>query len=73
MKRYRNLSGKSGVVAYDEAPGRIVVVFRNGERYAYTDESAGAPQVAAMQALARAGRGLSTFISRRKPGFVRDA
>ncbi|RYF14221.1 MAG: hypothetical protein EOO30_18905 [Comamonadaceae bacterium] len=72
MKRYRNLSGKSGVAAYDAAPGRIVVVFREGERYTYTDASAGARQVALMQELARAGRGLCTFIAREKPGFVRD-
>ncbi|RYF13677.1 MAG: hypothetical protein EOO30_20585 [Comamonadaceae bacterium] len=72
MKRYRNLSGKSGVIAYEDAPGRIVVVFRDGERYTYTDETAGAGQIALMQALARAGRGLSTFIAREKPGFVQD-
>lgn len=72
MKRYRNLSGESGVIAYEDAPGRIVVVFRDGGRYTYTDGTAGARQVAWMQALARAGKGLSTFIAREKPGFVRD-
>jgi hypothetical protein len=72
MKHYRNLSGKSGVAAYEEAPGSIVIVFRNGERYTYTHESAGARQVGVMQELARAGRGLSTFIAREKPGFVRE-
>lgn len=72
MKRYRNLSGKSGVVAYEDAPGRIDVVFRDGARYTYTDQTAGATRVASMQALARTGRGLSTFIAREKPGFVQD-
>ncbi len=63
MRRYKNLAGESGVVAYDIDAGRIVVQFRNGERYLYTEDSAGAANIAKMQALAKAGRGLSTFIS----------
>jgi hypothetical protein len=63
MQRYRNLGGESGVVAYDIDAGQIIVQFRNGERYLYTEDSAGAANVARMQALAKAGRGLSSFIS----------
>ena len=63
MQRYGNQSRESGVVAYDIDAGRIVVQFRNGDRYLYTEDSAGAANIATMQALARAGRGLSTFIS----------
>ena len=63
MQRYGNPSRESGVVAYDIDAGRIVVQFRNGDRYLYTEDSAGAANIATMQALARAGRGLSTFIS----------
>jgi len=69
MQRYRNLSGDSGIVAYDIDAGQIVVQFRNGERYLYTEDSAGAANIAAMQRLAQAGRGLSGFISQ----YVRDA
>lgn len=69
MKRYRNLSGNSGVVAYDDPPGAIVVQFTDGEPYKYTDASAGRDVVAEMQRLARAGRGLSSYISRNKPRF----
>jgi len=71
MKPYRNLSGDSGVIAYELRPGRIVVQFRGGAVYTYTDETASAPVVAEMQELARAGRGLSTFISRKQPGYER--
>jgi hypothetical protein len=63
MQRYKNLGGESGVVAYDIDAGQIIVQFRNGDRYLYTEDSAGAANVAKMQALARAGRGLSSFIS----------
>jgi len=63
MQRYGNQSRESGVVAYDIDAGQIIVQFRNGDRYLYTEESAGAANIARMQALARAGRGLSSFIS----------
>jgi hypothetical protein len=63
MQRYGNHNRESGVVAYDIDAGRIIVQFRNGDRYLYTEDSAGAANIATMQALARAGRGLSTFIS----------
>jgi hypothetical protein len=63
MQRYGNQSRESGVVAYDIDAGRITVQFRNGERYLYTEDSAGAANIATMQELARAGRGLSSFIS----------
>jgi hypothetical protein len=63
MQRYGNQSRESGVVAYDIDAGQIIVQFRNGDRYLYTEDSAGAANIATMQALARAGRGLSSFIS----------
>jgi len=63
MQRYGNQSRESGVVAYDIDAGQITVQFRNGDRYLYTEDSAGAANIARMQALAKAGRGLSSFIS----------
>jgi hypothetical protein len=63
MQRYGNQSRESGVVAYDIDAGQIIVQFRNGDRYLYTEDSAGAANIARMQELARAGRGLSTYIS----------
>lgn len=67
MKRYANRSGNSGVLAYELRADAIRVKFRNGEVYVYTRASAGAQAVVAMSALAEAGQGLSTFISRYKP------
>ena len=63
MKRYRNLSGNSGVVAYELAPGRIVVQFQDGWKYEYTERSAGKAAIAAMHRAAVAGRGLSGFVA----------
>lgn len=63
MQNYQSTVSESGVVAYEIGRGSIVVKFIGGEKYLYTDRSAGAKNIAQMQALAQAGRGLSTFIS----------
>lgn len=63
VERYKRLSGDSGVVAYEIGDGSIMVLFDNGWHYLYTRRSAGAANIAQMHRLARAGRGLSTFIS----------
>jgi hypothetical protein len=64
MKRYRNLNGHSGVRAYECGRGYIRVRFANDETYVYDGTAPGARDVARMQALAAAGRGLSTYIAR---------
>jgi hypothetical protein len=68
MEIYRNVSGRSGVVSYEICRERIAVEFEDGWVYLYTAQSTGANDVAEMQRLARAGSGLSTYISR----FVRE-
>ncbi|MFC4728110.1 hypothetical protein [Coralloluteibacterium thermophilus] len=64
MTRYGALHGDSGVRAYALVPRGIAVEFRSGAVYLYTHGSAGAHRIARMRALARGGRGLSTYISR---------
>jgi len=68
MRDYENLSGNSGVSAYEIGNGEIVVRFLDGRHYRYTAGSAGADHIATMKRLARTGRGLSTYISQ----VVRD-
>ena len=68
MKPYRNLSGKSGVASYESGKGFIRVRFIHDGLYEYTNAIPGRLHVTNMQALAEAGIGLSTYISR----FVRD-
>ncbi|TXC88046.1 hypothetical protein [Paraburkholderia azotifigens] len=63
MKRYRNLSGSSGVVAYETTDDGITVKFRDGYFYLYNHATPGEQEVEEMKWLAVAGRGLSTYIS----------
>lgn len=67
MKPYRNRTGRSGVSAYAIGKGFILVHFIRHGTYEYTDAKPGRLHVRNMQALAKAGIGLSTYISR----FVR--
>ncbi|MFB9241404.1 hypothetical protein IV454_07600 [Massilia antarctica] len=63
MIAYANLSGDSGVRAYRIGARQITVRFAGGAEYVYTHASAGREHVEAMKLLARAGRGLATYIS----------
>jgi len=63
MQRYKNLSGASGVDAYEIGAQAITVRFSGGDRYLYTDQSAGAENIAEMQRLATLGSALATYIS----------
>ncbi|MDB5801933.1 MAG: hypothetical protein JWL63_2872 [Rhodocyclales bacterium] len=63
MRRYKNLSGNSGVRAYEPAADSIDVEFAGGAVYRYDYATTGRHEVETMKALAKAGEGLSTFIS----------
>lgn len=64
MKRYARLSGESGVVAYAIRATEIDVQFVDGTIYTYSYGSAGREHVEQMKLLARAGEGLSGYISK---------
>jgi hypothetical protein len=68
MMPYANLSGASGVRAYQISARAISVKFGDGRVYDYSYTSAGPDKVEQMKTLARAGQGLSTYISQ----HVRD-
>jgi hypothetical protein len=63
MRPFENLSGDSGVIAYELLDDGVEVQFRDGTIYLYTVKSAGHKNIETMKQLALAGRGLSTFIS----------
>ncbi len=63
MKRYKNLSGDSGVIAYEIGNDSISIQFVDGCVYLYTYQSAGRDNIEHMKSLAIAGQGLSSFIS----------
>jgi len=62
MKRYEN--PRSGITAYRIGKDFIEVRFASGGTYAYDYDSAGKARIERMKELARAGRGLNTFISK---------
>ncbi|SIT35270.1 conserved hypothetical protein [Paraburkholderia piptadeniae] len=68
MPRYRDVSGRSGVVAYETSPNAILVGFKDGKVYLYDYATPGWQDVEKMKRLAVRGRGLSTYISQ----VVRD-
>ncbi|HET6256288.1 MAG TPA: hypothetical protein VFE32_19585 [Puia sp.] len=63
MERYRNFSGKSGVIAFEIGTDNIKVQFLDGSVYLYDYSSPGIEAVRTMKTLAKKGSGLSTFIS----------
>jgi hypothetical protein len=67
MVPYKNLSGNSGIIAYETGKTYIRVRFRDGT-YTYNYSSPGRKTVEVLKLLATKGKGLSTYISR----FVRD-
>jgi hypothetical protein len=64
MDLYSNMSGDSGVYAYDSGSDFITVFFTSGKQYTYTYKSAGTSNVEQMKNLARAGSGLNSFINK---------
>ena len=63
MERYQHLDGYSGVTFYEYGPDFIRIRFRNGTTYVYDYARPGTQHVERMKELARAGKGLSTYIS----------
>lgn len=66
MNIYKNLSGNSGVLAYEIKQDAIIVEFKTGEcrYYEYNCTSAGTQNIEEMKKLAVIGRGLNTFIKK---------
>lgn len=72
MEYYRNVSGASGVLAYEVTQTQISVKFSTGWIYVYDYLSAGVDNVEHMKTLAINGTGLNSFINRRvKNNFTR--
>lgn len=61
MQPYRNLSGNSGVMAFEIGANYIKVQFNKGA-YTYSYGSAGQRNIEEMKILAIKGKGLNTFI-----------
>ena len=64
MERYKNLSGKSGVRAYQIREHSIVIEFEANGKYLYSYDRPGREHVEEMKKLAVEGLGLSTYTSK---------
>jgi len=64
MERYKNVGGDSGVTGYEIGSDYIRVQFSDGSVYLYTYASAGSNNIEQMKKLAKAGKGLNSFINR---------
>lgn len=71
MEQYKNLSGNSGVVAFQIGNDYIKVQFKDGRftLYTYTYQSASSVAIENMKALAVRGQGLNSYISTNKPQY----
>jgi hypothetical protein len=67
MQTYKNLSGTSGVIAYELGPDYIDVEFKDGV-YRYNYAIPGRQLVETMKTLAASGEGLATFINQNVRG-----
>ncbi|MDT3671625.1 MAG: hypothetical protein ROZ37_14990 [Aromatoleum sp.] len=65
MQRYKNLNGRSGIVAFEIGDDCVKIVFRDNPKvYLYSTRKIPPQKIERMKQLATAGRGLATFISR---------
>jgi hypothetical protein len=63
MEFYKNRRGNSNVDSFEITEDGIIVIFRGGAGYLYTNQSAGSSNIARMHDLARRGHGLNSFIN----------
>lgn len=63
MEKYKNLSGNSGVAAYEIDTDSITVEFHDGAVYLYNYQTNGQDNIEQMKKLAVAGKGLNSFIT----------
>lgn len=64
MKEYADIDGDSGIASFDAGDGYIVVFFKDGSAYEYTNAATEAAHVTQMIALAEVGEGLNSYINR---------
>jgi hypothetical protein len=63
MEPYPARGGDSGVVAFEIRADAIVLRFKDGGVYLYDGRKPGMRHVGKMKQLARAGRGLATYVN----------
>jgi len=62
MTPYTNLGGDSGIASYQTGTTSITIEFNTGAVYLYDYHKPGSLHVKRMKSLAKAGRGLNSYI-----------
>ncbi|MDR5854220.1 hypothetical protein P9239_12940 [Caballeronia sp. LZ062] len=70
MQTYRNVAGNSGVSAFEILRDGIRVRFADGRTYLYNYRQSGRAHVEQIKQRARAGRGLSSYISQTRVPYA---
>jgi len=67
MESYKNLSGNSGISAYELGADHIKIQFKHSLKiYVYSIRHISSSKIEQMKALAVSGRGLGTFINQNR-------
>jgi len=69
MKKYENMSGRSGIVSYMIYEDYIEVRFNSGVYYKYSRLSVGSFYLAEIKKLAEKGQGLNAFLTAKCRGL----
>lgn len=64
MISYKDANRDSNIIAYEYGDGYIIVQFRDGGQYEYTNQSAGIHHIQEMKKLADIGDGLNAYINK---------
>jgi hypothetical protein len=62
MKRYGDIDGDSGILAYDYGDDWVKVQFKGGRTYEYQASKIGPAHISTMKKLADRGDGLNAYI-----------
>jgi hypothetical protein len=72
MKAYRDVKHTSNVSGYGAGKTWIIVQFKDGSMYLYTNKSCGTDQVREMKRLGALGEGLNSYINKTiKEGYAK--
>ncbi|MFA7084243.1 MAG: hypothetical protein WC141_06900 [Arcobacteraceae bacterium] len=64
MIKYKDINGDSGVLGFEISDDRIIVEFKGGSLYLYSNASAGQIHIEKMKVLAQNGDGLNSYINK---------
>jgi hypothetical protein len=64
MAHYNDVSGTSGITAFQSNNDSITIEYKGGSAYLYSDQVAGSANVGHMKTLAASGQGLNSFINK---------